>query len=50
VEKEIEKIQQSQPAGKQKLVWDTKSLTYGIYYFKFQVGEQITKGRVDKLF
>jgi len=42
----IEKIEQKQSKGEQKVQWDAEGLPAGIYYFRIQAGDKIGGGKM----
>ena len=45
----IEKIEQDQPKGEQKVQWNAEGLPAGMYYFRLQTGEQYGSGKMIKM-
>ena len=44
--KQVDHIQQSQSAGKQRINWNAEGLPSGMYYFTLQAGEQVATGKM----
>lgn len=44
--KQVEYIQQNQFQGEQQISWDASGLPAGMYYFRFEAGEQIATGKL----
>jgi len=47
--KQVDLIQQKQQQGKQQVVWNAKGLPAGIYFFRLQAGDHLSKGKIVKI-
>ena len=47
--KQVYQKQENQPQGKQQLIWNAEGYPDGIYYYRLQVGEQVTNGKMVKV-
>ena len=45
----IEKIEQEQPQGEQRVYWNAEGLPAGMYYFRIQAGDMMGSGKVVKM-
>lgn len=47
--KQVDLIQQKQQQGKQQVVWNAEGLSTGIYFFRLQAGDHLSKGKIVKI-
>ena len=47
--KQVYQIQESQPQGKQQLIWNAERYPDGIYYYRLEAGEQVANGKIVKV-
>ena len=47
--KQVYQKQENQLQGKQQLIWNAENFADGIYYYRLQVGEQVTNGKMVKV-
>jgi len=41
--------QETQPQGKQQLIWNAEGYAEGVYYYRLQVGDEVANGKLVKV-
>jgi hypothetical protein len=45
----VYQTQENQPQGKQQLIWNAEGYSGGIYYYRLEVGSDVTNGKIVKV-